>query len=54
MFTTEPYPCVCNYNAIVLIFGQEGSIATGILLTPNTPLSPLPVGSKIRLRFFVH
>ena len=28
------------------IFWQEGSIATGILLTPNTPLPSLPVGSN--------
>ena len=34
------------YNALAFISSQEGSIATGILTTPNTPLSSLPVGSK--------
>ena len=36
-----------NCNAIVFIFWQEGSIATGILPTPNTSLSSLPAGSKV-------
>ena len=47
IFTTQLYSCLCNYNAIVFISLQEGSIATGILPTPNTPLSSLPVGSKV-------
>ena len=47
IFTTQLCTCLCNYNAIVFISCQEGSIATGILPAPNTPLSSLPVGSKI-------
>ena len=47
IFTTQLYSCLCNYNAIIFISLQEGSIATGILLTPNTSLSSLPVGIKI-------
>ena len=39
---------LCGCNAITFIFWQEGSIATGILPTPNTSLSSLPVGSKTR------
>ena len=30
----------------ILIYGQEGSIATRIIPTSNTPLSSLPTGSK--------
>ena len=30
----------------ILTINKEGSIATGILLTPNPPLSLLPVGIK--------
>ena len=37
-FTTQLYSCLYNSN--------EGSIATGILPTPNTPLSSLLVGRK--------
>ena len=48
IFTTQIYTCLCNYNATFLTSKQEGSIATGILLTPNTPLSSLPVGSKTK------
>ena len=44
--TTSPiYACIFICNAIVFISLPEGSIATGILPTPNTPLSSLPVGS---------
>ena len=46
IFTTQLYSCFCNYNAIDFISCQEGSIATGVLPTSNTPLSSLPVGSK--------
>ena len=46
IFTTQLYSCLCNYNAKVFISCQEGSIATGILSTPNIPLSSLPVCSK--------
>ena len=46
MFTTQLYSCFCSYNATVFIYWREGSIATGILQTPNTSLSSLPVGSK--------
>ena len=51
IFTTKLCACLCNCNAIVFISSQEGSIATGILQTPNTPLSSLPVGSKM---YFCH
>ena len=40
IFTTQIYTFVCNYNAICLTSKQEGSIATGILLTPGQ-YSPL-------------
>ena len=40
---------MCNYNAIFFVLLQEGSIATGILPTRNTPLSSLLVGSKLSL-----
>ena len=45
------YPTIysCNYNARVFISWQDGSIATGILSTLNTPLSSLPVSSKLGL-----
>ena len=45
-FTTQLYACLCNDNVIVFISWQEGSIATGILPSHNTPLSSLPVDSK--------
>ena len=48
IFTTQLYWCLCNYNSIAFISWQDGSIATGILPTPNTSLSSLPVGSKCR------
>ena len=35
-----------HYSAMVFISWWEGSIASGILPTPNTSLSSLPVGSK--------
>ena len=46
IFTTQLYNVLCNYTAILFISCQEGSIATEIFPTPNTPLSSLPVGSK--------
>ena len=46
IFTTKLYTSSCNYNAIIFTSRQGGSIATGILPTPNTPLSSLPVGSN--------
>ena len=39
--TTQPYSCLCYYNAIRLLYCQERSIATGILPTSNTPLCSL-------------
>ena len=45
-FTSQPYSCLCNCNDIVFIFREERSIVTGILPTPKTPLSSLPVGSN--------
>ena len=44
IFTTRLYSC--NFNAIVFIYRQERSIAAGILPTPSTSPSSLPVGSK--------
>ena len=39
IFPTQLHSCLCNYNVIVFISWQEGSIITGILLATNTPLS---------------
>ena len=50
VFTTQLYSYVCNYHVIFFIYWQEGSIATGILPTPNTSLTSLPVGSKLTIR----
>ena len=41
------YVYECNHDAIFLIYLQEGSIATGLLRTPNAPLYSLSEGSKI-------
>ena len=46
IFTTQLCSCSYNCNAIGFISSQEGSIATGILPTPSTSLSSLPMGSK--------
>ena len=41
--------CLGTASEVFPIFTTlEGSIGTGILPTPNTPLSSLPVGSKTR------
>ena len=47
IFTTHLYLCLSNYNVKCFITLQEGSIATGILPTPNTSLSSLPVDGNI-------
>ena len=49
IFATQIHSFICNYNALFCIYGQEGSIVTVIILTPNTPPSSLSVGSKIHL-----
>ena len=46
IFTTQLYSYLHNYDAIVFIILREGSIATGILPTPNISLSSLPVSGK--------
>ena len=43
---TQLYLCLYNYNAIFFKSLHQGSIATGKLSGPNTPLSSLPVGNK--------
>ena len=53
IFTTQLYSYLCNYPVILFIYRQEGSIATGILPTPNTYLSSLPVGSKSGMQDYV-
>ena len=47
ILTTQLYSCLCNYNVIVFISWQKGSMATEICPNLNTPLALLPVGSKI-------
>ena len=47
ILTTQLYSCLCNYNVIVFISWQKGSMATEIFPNLNTPLASLPVGSKI-------
>ena len=46
IFTTQLYACLCNNNETFLTFLLGRSIATGIVLTPNTPLFSPPVGSE--------
>ena len=53
MFTTQLCSYLCNYPVIFFIYLQERSIATGILPTPNTSLSSLPVGSKLPSRYML-
>ena len=56
--TAQLYSGLCNYSALVFIYGQQESIATGILPNSNAPLSPPPhllwgVNVNIMYNFFV-